>query len=81
MKKSHRKYAETYAKNMIDEFVNHPEYRGPTFTFGKLPDMVMRHAKTSSCLSFVNIKKHEENQIGIYAKAIAEQMLKEKQLI
>ncbi len=81
MIKSHKEYAETYAKNMVDEFVNHPEYRGTNFTFGKLPDMVMRFARTQSCLGFVKIQEHESNQIGIYAKAIAEQMLKEKQLI
>lgn len=81
MNKSHRRYAETYAKNMVDEFVNHPEYRGQMFSFDKLPDMVMRMARTQACLSFFIRNEYETNQIGTYAKKIAEQILKEKELM
>lgn len=81
MTKSHRKYAETYAKNMVDEFVNHPEYHGPKFTFDKLPDMVMRFARTHSCLSFAKIKQHDATEIGELAREMAETILKEKRLV
>lgn len=81
MKISHVRYAENYAKNMVNDYKNNPEYHGPAFKFEKLPDMIMRLAKTSAFMNFPNIKSCDEVKIGTYAKEFATKLLKEKQLI
>lgn len=80
MTKLHRLYAEECAETMANDFIEHPEWRGPSFTFEKLPDMIMRFTRTQSRLSFVNIKEHEANEIGELAREITNKMLKERGL-
>lgn len=81
MKKSYIRYAEVYARNMVNDFVNHPEYRGPTFTFEQLPDMISGLARCSAFMSFPRVKSCDEEKIGEYAKHCAVKILKEKNLL
>lgn len=81
MTKSHKLYAEGCAKTMVNDFIEHPEWRGPSFTFEKLPDMVMRLTRTQSRLSFAKIKEHDATKIGELAREMTEKMLKEKGLL
>jgi hypothetical protein len=73
MTKEHRRYAEQYAKSLTQEFINHPDWRGPNFTWQKFPDMVQRLARASATAS--------ADDIGELARRTTEQILKEKNLI
>lgn len=77
MRKSHIKFAEECAKMIVDDFINHPEWRGINFTFEGLPDMV----KGLVLVQIYTKDKNKKLEIAAHAEKIAKQILKEKQLI
>jgi hypothetical protein len=59
----------TYADTMFHEFVEHPEYRGPNFTWDNFPNLAARMATVSAFQYFPETEKLSQEDEAVAAQA------------
>jgi hypothetical protein len=87
MKKNNKKlkefqdYAIMFAESFFNDFFDHPEWRGKSFSWDEFPNMVKRYCYVQCPLSFSNLKKNEIEFISEQSKLNAIKLIKEHQVI
>ncbi len=75
MNLTHKKYAESFTKELFNDFNNNPSFCGPNFEWIEFPRLAERLAKVNCKLSFTLISDKDAEFIGNYAKKHAIELI------